>query len=561
MNKKALKAEIIKCGTNPQYFIKNYVKIEHPVRGLIPFSLFDYQETLIDSYQEDRFNIVLKARQLGASETTAAYALWLMLFKRNKNIVVLATKKSTAKNIIRKISTAIKNLPSWLLISKLVTSNVFSLEFSNGSRIQAVSTAKDAGRSEAGSLLIIDEAAHIYNLEEIWTGLKPVVTAGGSVIILSTPKGVGNTFHKIYVGAESGLNDFKHTKLMWWVHPEHIYDENGNYDLKDDASRPGYKTSSWFRKETAGMDSKEIAQEYECSFNASGDTFIHGDSIMWLCENTIMKPTYLDPKYSNLHIWSPALERTKYFIVGDVARGDGSDYSAASVFKVSDMNQVAEYKEKIPPDIFGDFLIELGEKYDNPLIVIENNNIGYMCLSRIIEKGYDNLYFTKKGEIDEGISLSTKIPLPDDNSIVPGFTMSQKTRPLVLSKFEEYIRTRKVTPRSERFIDELQKFIWKNGRPEATKGYNDDLVMTFAIACWIHDTFFSHEYVSEEVSKQMLENISMRKTENNEIPGASKDPLYVRKGEVASRRMIQNPYDLYLPDGSVENLGWLIYSK
>jgi phage FluMu gp28-like protein len=45
------------------------------------------------------------------------------------------------------------------------------LEFSNGSKVQAVPTGTDAGRSEALSLPIIDEAAHVDGIDELWLGL------------------------------------------------------------------------------------------------------------------------------------------------------------------------------------------------------------------------------------------------------------------------------------------------------------------------------------------------------------------------------------------------------
>ena len=82
--------EIIKCGKNANYFINNYAKISHPLRGLIPFSMYDFQETLVDDFNSYRFNVILKARQLGISTVTAAYITWMMLFNRDKNILVIA---------------------------------------------------------------------------------------------------------------------------------------------------------------------------------------------------------------------------------------------------------------------------------------------------------------------------------------------------------------------------------------------------------------------------------------------------------------------------------------
>lgn len=563
MNRKSLKSEILKCGHDPIYFINNYVKIEHPIRGLIPFDLFDYQTKLLSDYKNVRFNIVNKARQLGISEASAAYALWLMNFRRNKNIVVLATKKETAKNIIRKVKTGLANLPKWLILSDVSSDNVFSIEFKNGSRIKAVSTAKDAGRSEAGSLLIIDEAAHIDNMEEIWTGLRPVVTAGGSVIMLSSPKGVGNTFHKVCMAAKENENDFKYTELMWWLHPEHVINEEGLPDLEDDPMRPGFKTSSWFRKETAGLDPREIAQEFECSFNASGDTFIGNEYLKLIEETMLMPPISFEGWDRNIHIWNKPTLYSQYFIAADVARGDGKDFSTAQVFDINTMTQCAEYRGKIPPDRFAELLMTLGQEYNMALLVVENNSVGLACLEHIKLGDYENVYFSSKGDFKPGKIFNTMMPLPSMSDYIPGFTTSNRTRPLMLQKLEEYVRSKTINIRSSRLLDELRKFVWNSGRPEAQKGYNDDLVMACALACWIRDTFLSSSLTSTDLTKAMMECMSIKRVEHTDIPGATKDPRFIKSNESLSRSKHggASPFEMSLPDGSVENIGWLIGKK
>ena len=96
----------------------------------------------------------------------------------------------------------------------------WSQTVTNGSQIKASSTSGDAGRSEALSLLVVDEAAHVDGLEELWMGLYPTLSTGGRCIALSTPNGVGNWFHKTDSESEGGLNDFYPTKLTWDVHPD-----------------------------------------------------------------------------------------------------------------------------------------------------------------------------------------------------------------------------------------------------------------------------------------------------------------------------------------------------
>ena len=171
LTKQEIMKEIVRCGKRPNYFINEYAKITHPMKGLIPFRLYPFQEKLLEDFEDHRFNVILKARQLGISTITAAYVAWMMLFHREKNVLVIATKFSTAANLVKKVKAIIKYLPDWLRISEVSIDNRTSFVLSNGSQIKASSTSSDAGRSEALSLLVVDEAAHVEGLEELWMGL------------------------------------------------------------------------------------------------------------------------------------------------------------------------------------------------------------------------------------------------------------------------------------------------------------------------------------------------------------------------------------------------------
>ena len=201
LTKKEILSEIVKAGKEPSYFINNYAKIPHPLRGLIPFKLYDFQEQLLHDFNDHRFNVILKARQLGISTISAAYIAWLMMFHRDKNILVIATKFGTAANLVKKVKAIIKYLPPWMKIANIHIDNRTSFELSNGSQIKASSTSADAGRSEALSLLVVDEAAHVDGFDDLWTGLYSTLSTGGRCIALSTPNGCGNWFHQTYVNA------------------------------------------------------------------------------------------------------------------------------------------------------------------------------------------------------------------------------------------------------------------------------------------------------------------------------------------------------------------------
>ena len=159
--KQIIREEYIKCVTDPAHFMRKYCYIQNPVRGRVIFNLYPFQGKVLNLWKDNPYSIVLKSRQLGISTLAAGYSLWLMLFHKDKNVLCLATKTDTAKNMVTKVKFMFDNLPSWLKGSKPIEDNKLSLKLPNGSQIKAVSAAGDSGRSEAVSLLIIDEAAFI----------------------------------------------------------------------------------------------------------------------------------------------------------------------------------------------------------------------------------------------------------------------------------------------------------------------------------------------------------------------------------------------------------------
>jgi phage terminase large subunit-like protein len=141
--KSEISREILKCGKDPEYFINTYIKVEHPVKGVLPFSLYPFQKETLKKFAAFRFNIVLKARQLGISTLMAAYIVWLIMFRRDRNVLVVATKFSVAGKLVRKVRKMIQRLPPWLCISSVITDNRQSIELDNGSIVNASTTAGD----------------------------------------------------------------------------------------------------------------------------------------------------------------------------------------------------------------------------------------------------------------------------------------------------------------------------------------------------------------------------------------------------------------------------------
>ena len=485
--KEAIKREYAKCATDPTYFLGKYGIIQHPVKGKVNFNLYDFQEKSLKSFMKHDYNIVLKARQLGLSTLTAGYALWMMTFQPDKNILVIATKQETAKNLVTKVRVMHANLPGWLK-QPCVEDNKLSLRYKNGSQIKAVASSEESGRSEALSLLIIDEAAFIDKIDTIWGAAQQTLATGGRALVISTPNGVGNFFHKTWIGAEDGTNDFNFIKLHWSVHPE--------------------RGQEWRDEQDKLLGPSLAAQECDCDFITSGRGVIDGLLLENLKESSVREPMEKRGIDSNYWIWQPPNYTKNYVVSADVSRGDGTDYSAFHIIDVETLEQVAEYKGKISTQDFGNMLVNVASEYNNALLVVENNNIGWAAIQQVIDREYPNLFYTSKDlqYVDVQHQITNKYRSQERN-MVPGFSTTSKTRPLIVAKLEEMFREESVVVHSQRLIDELFVFIYNGNRAEAMTGYNDDLVMSFAIALWVRDTALRLRAEGIELSKQAIQGI------------------------------------------------------
>jgi len=520
--KQIIAEEYIRCSKDPIHFMKKYCMIQHPVRGKIPFHLFPFQEKTLTEFHKNRFNVVLKSRQTGISTLCAGFALWKMIFNSDFNVLVIATKQDVAKNLVTKVRVMHELLPSWLKNGSM-EDNKLSLRLKNGSQIKAIASSPDAGRSEALSLLIFDEAAFIDDIEEIWLSAQSTLSTGGSCISLSTPNGVGNWFHKTWVGAEEQTNGFIPIKLHWTVHPE--------------------RDQTWRAEQERLLGPKGAAQECDCDFVSSGDTVIPPELLMFYKETYCIEPIEKGGFDGNLWKWQYPEYTKSYMVVADVARGDGSDYSAAHVIDVVNAEQVAEYKGKLDTKDFGNFLVTLSTEYNDALLVVENANVGWAAIQQVIDRGYKNLFYMSKDlkYVDVENQFTNRYRA-EDKGMVAGFSTTSKTRPLIISKLDEYFKDKSVIIRSNRLIDELFTFIFMSGRAEAMRGYNDDLVMSFSIGLWVRDTALRLRQEGIDLTKRAIGGISSN----------SHDGIYGGGGSMGD-----NPWKMRVGDDFEDLSQWL----
>jgi|694.fasta_scaffold151362_2 hypothetical protein len=523
--KDRIKEEFVKCATDPVHFMKKYYMIQHPKRGRQLFDLYPFQEKVLRLFQKNDYSIINKSRQLGISTLVSAYSLWLMLFNKDKNVLVIATKQETAKNMVTKVRFAYQNLPSWLRIAAS-EDNRLSLRLTNGSQIKAVSAAGDAGRSEAVSLLVIDEAAFIDNIETIFTAAQQTLATGGGCIALSTPNGVGNWFHKTYIVAQEKKNKFLPISLPWTVHPE--------------------RDQTWRDDQDVILGKRNAAQECDCNFATSGNTVIEPEILTWYEDNMVDDPIERRGLDKAFWIWEYADPVKYYAIIADVARGDGNDYSAFHVIDIESLTQVAEYKSQVDTRDFANILLSVGSEYNNALLVVENANIGWDVIQTIIERGYTNIHYSYKQ--DQGMDFTKYVDKYNRaDGLVPGFSTTEKTRPLVIERMRDFIENKVVIIKSVRLLEELRSFIWKNGRAQAMQSYNDDLVMSFAIAMYLRETSLRFKKTADSLTYAALDGFT--RTQDTSIAYNS------------NNQYNQNPWIMNVnsPQGQeFQDLTWLI---
>jgi hypothetical protein len=523
--KEAIVQELARCKQDPIYFMKKYYMIQHPTRGRVRFQLYPFQEAVLKLYLKNPFCIINKSRQLGISTLASGYSLWLMLFNTDKNVLCVATKTETAKNMVTKVKFGYDNLPGWMQI-KTLENNKLSIRLANGSQMKAVSAASDSARSEAVSLLLIDEAAFIDNIEEVFVSAQQTLATGGGAIVMSTPYGTGNWFHRTWVKAEEGTNNFLPIRLPWTVHPE--------------------RNQDWRNKQDQDLGPRMAAQECDCDFTTSGDTAIDPAILNWYIETQIKEPVEKRGMDGNLWIFERPDYSKQYAVFSVFARGDGKDYSAFHVFDIETNTQVAEYKGHIGTRDYGHFLVGIATEYNNALLVIENANVGWDVVQTAIERQYQNMYYSPR---QDAALVNIEMYLNKYESgegMVPGFTTSLRTRPLVIAKMICYIHEKSVTIQSKRTLEELRTFVWKNGKAQAQDGYNDDLVMSLGIGMFLRDTSLKYKQTGDELTKLAIQGIG--KSTSVAMP-----LMYN-----ANYTNNQNPYQMQDSQGNAVDLKWLL---
>ena len=444
-----------------EYFCSNYWFIRHPERGRILFEMREAQAETVYAWISNRNSIVLKARQIGFSTLAAAFAFWEVFFWSDRFEVMLSRTEREAAKLLQKSKYGYKMLPDWMRQRGpgLVSDNQLKMVFANESALESLPSGNDPARGESVYRVFIDEMAFLPNSEEAWASIEPIADVGGRIVCLSTAKGEGNIFHRLWVGSQNGTNSFKGIFFPWSA---------------------GDRDDSWYEVKKAQLPDWQLAQEYPSdpdeAFIRSGRPVFDLDILRAIEVSEPMRGHLYEGNFRTdggpLAVWAEPEPDHVYCIGADVAEGLGhGDYSVAHVIDATTEEVVAVWHGHIDPDLFGsDVLLDLGDWYRNALIGVESNNHGLTTLKALQRSGYKNIYRQRR--------LAQRSPQATE---MLGWRTTAASKPLAIDELSKALRDSDLMLSDERTIAELRTFV----REESGKMHgspHDDRVMALAIA-------------------------------------------------------------------------------
>lgn len=575
-----------------EHFLKTYDATQ---RKEVKYSLFPRQKDLCLALGTGNDIITTKPRQAGITTTTGAFtACEIALADPESPITVLVIGNTIdlAQQMVTKIREFLYQLPMWMFGSeywdddygtvgdnkkKIFTiCNTKELKLTNGCRVVARSSGPDASRGVGGvTYLIFDEAAFIENGKDVYASAVATVSTGGHIIMISTPNGKDQLYYETYRQAKEKTNSYMLVELKWYQDPrynkflewtkkkddgefeivkEPTIDEKGNIEYNEEhweeMVAKGYKPRSpWYIRmcKSFNNNAQKIAQELDVSFLGSDSNVVAPEYIEMHEKLNVKEPDerFKDAVLDDVWVWKPPFEGHRYIMGVDNSRGDGEDATALEIIDLDGIDeagvpcieQVLEYNGKLLGDAIGDLANEYGRIYNNAFIVVEDiGGYGSATLLRLMDLEYPELYYDDPN-LKNFTSNNDATPMKVTKDGLPGFH-SSTIRFQMLSNFANLVKTNQFKIRSKRVTNELQTWIFKNGRMDHKDGCHDDtltcLAMTLFVMQFSMNKLFEIKSKDIQILKGMI-NVNTRLTFNPNAgtvptkPSERPMPIYTAK--------------------------------
>jgi hypothetical protein len=509
--------EIRKCKNDPVYFASNYAQVMTE-DGIQQIKLRDYQEEIVQSFKDNRFNCLMASRQIGKTVMSGVFIAWYLVFHTDKNVLAVANVASTTKEVLDKIKSVLENLP-FFLKPGCISNNVMSLKFDNGCRLIGRTTTKNTGIGFTIHVLYIDEFAHINPsyLDFFYRAIYPTISASSNskVIITSTPNGM-NRFYEIYMDALNGKNTYVPLRVDWWQVPG-----------RDEA---------WKKMTIANLGSEEdFNQEYGLQFFSSDKLLLPSKDLKKLFS---LKTQYVTPEWAqtpdhvqlldgftvhpNFSKLSPDDIRNDgntYIFSVDTASGVGRDYSVINIFKFTALpfkllDQVKDFI-KNDGDFFG--LVQVATFRSNSKDINEFTNVleylaykifNFEKVRLLIELDHKGDYVLDKLEQNEefwpGQLIHSKHTISSTNW-KPGLKMTETNKTKYCERFKYLTAVNKILPNEFKTIHELGSFGKSSNGTYRSQNGNDDLAITSVSTSAFFESPNFWELVNEELDRLPIE--------------------------------------------------------
>lgn len=439
----------------------NHAKVMEPPPGLgkIDFVLWEHLLTTIGDLETERLLTILKARQVGLSWLLAAYALWKAMYHDGAVVLLLSQGQAEAAVFLGKCKYIHSELPEYLQV-KIGTDSSTQMSFPDTkSKLNALPSTENAGRSETASVVIQDEADFHDHLDANYAAVKPTIDAGGQLIQVSTvnKKKMSSLYKEIYRAAPD--NGFTKRFYGWNVRPER---DQAWYDrVRAEAPNTAEMSSDLYMEQEYPRTEREALAPSRVLSAFDPDTLLE-------MEKDVRSPIQ---KYGKINIYQGYAVGKRYAAGSDTSHGTGNDNAVSVVLDVQTGAVVADINDPyVTPEELAEQTVKMLAIYKNPIWAIEDNEWGILTIRKAQELNYPNLFYKrdKKG-------MPTKV----------GWRTDERSRPLLWGELIEAINERLTYTPNKDGLAQFSSVIRnpdKDGRIEAMSGTHDDYPMAHGIA-------------------------------------------------------------------------------
>lgn len=505
----------------PREYIENnfYIRTKEKTTELLKFN--PIQEKYWNT--KTKRDIILKPRQLGFSTLTLARFFECVINEENVTAVVVAHDSESTQKLFKMVRLMYDRLPeskkdqlnNGRKRPKIGNRKEYYFEGNNSTIYVGTAGADKFGRGQTINYVLCSEVAFWDKPEDIMMGLLEAVPEDGEIVIESTANGVGTYYYDTFFeGKLQSASEWTSHFYAWYEHPPYrtklIPGETFTLDEEEqdlvDNHGVTLEQIKWRRRKIANMPKKadrskedSFRQEYPAN---DLEAFLSTGRPVFAQKVVRSRITQLELKYAAeqpvrgnflyayyetdkilessirfvpdengvVTIYKRPEPRRPYVLGGDIAEG-GKDFSAGQMLDNISGEQVAVWHGHTDTDLYGKQMYCFCNYYNRALAAIEINFDSHP-VKELRRLGYWHQY--NRENLDD---------YDEPELAKHGFRTTVLTRPIIIAELVAIVRETVHVVNDLATLYEMLSFIRNEmGRPEASPGKHDDLIMALAIA-------------------------------------------------------------------------------